>query len=88
MTVQSALVQQVTFAIQVFDAAQIFWPLGQPQVPTGVAQVWPLTVQSVSLQQFALPMQLALAAHTRVPLGQLQTPPLQVSPAFGHVRGG
>jgi hypothetical protein len=58
VTVQSALVQQPAFAMQLFDAVQTFWLAAQPQVPAGAEQVWPVTVQSAVVQQVALAMQL------------------------------
>jgi hypothetical protein len=65
VTVQSAVVQQVAFAMQLLEALQTFCPDGQPQLPPMPLHDCPVTVQSLVVQQLAVGMQLFPAAQTR-----------------------
>jgi hypothetical protein len=72
---QSAPVQQLALAMQLFEALQSLSPVGQLQLPPGLGQVCPTTLQSALLQQLALAMQLFEALQSLSPVGQLQLPP-------------
>ena len=82
--VQSLEVQHAELAMHAFDAVQIFFPDGQPQVPPGPEQISPVTVQSLDVQQLAMAMQ--LAPQVFCPAGHEQEPPgpEQVCPEIGQ----
>ncbi len=73
---QSATVQHVAWAMQLFEAVQTLLPAAQPHEPPAPEQVCPLTLQSVVVQQLVFAMQALLALQGLSPVGHRHEPPM------------